>query len=198
MPDSLESFTVRLRPATSADAEQLEQWSRQRHVIAATTDDPNADRAFEGAIWADELAAQSDVSRYWIAELGGRAIGALQISDPQLEPTHYWGDVPADLRTLDIWIGEPVALGHGYGEQMLRLALRDCFESAAVTAIWIDPLASNTRAHRFYERLGFERVERRSFGEDDCLVYRLTRAAWRLHFPTDAQRAVQEQPAVAT
>ncbi len=29
----------------------------------------------------------------------------------------------------------------------------------AVTGILIDPLASNTRAHRFYERLGFEFVE---------------------------------------
>lgn len=41
----------------------------------------------------------------------------------------------------------------------------------------IDPLASNERSHRFYERLGFRFVERRSFGEDDCFVYRLERAA---------------------
>jgi aminoglycoside 6'-N-acetyltransferase len=44
--------------------------------------------------------------------------------------------------------------------------------------VLIDPLASNTRAHRFYERLGFEFVERRRFGADDCFVYRLPRAAW--------------------
>jgi aminoglycoside 6'-N-acetyltransferase len=39
----------------------------------------------------------------------------------------------------------------------------------------IDPLASNTRAHRFYERLGFQFVERRQFGDDDCFVYRINR-----------------------
>ena len=44
-----------------------------------------------------------------------------------------------------------------------------------MTAILIDPLASNTAAHRFYERLGFRYVERRQFGEDDCIVYRLER-----------------------
>jgi hypothetical protein len=44
-----------------------------------------------------------------------------------------------------------------------------------VTAILIDPLASNVRAHRFYERLGFRFVERRRFGDDDCVVYVLDR-----------------------
>ncbi len=38
------------------------------------------------------------------------------------------------------------------------------------------PLAANVRAHRFYERLGFRFVERRRFGQDECLVYRLDRA----------------------
>ncbi len=42
----------------------------------------------------------------------------------------------------------------------------------------IDPLASNTRAHTFYERVGFQLVGPRTFGEDDCLVYRLDRYAW--------------------
>ena len=45
-------------------------------------------------------------------------------------------------------------------------------------AILFDPLASNTRAHRFYERLGFRFIEQRRFGEDDCFVYRLSRADW--------------------
>jgi aminoglycoside 6'-N-acetyltransferase len=47
-----------------------------------------------------------------------------------------------------------------------------------VTAVLIDPLASNTRAHVFYQRLGFRFVERRQFGLDDCFVYRLERADW--------------------
>jgi len=47
-----------------------------------------------------------------------------------------------------------------------------------VTAIVIDPLASNERAHRFYRRMRFRPVGRRSFGEDDCLVHELTRRDW--------------------
>jgi aminoglycoside 6'-N-acetyltransferase len=64
----------------------------------------------------------------------------------------------------------------GYGSEMMRLALRRCFADPAVEAVLIDPLATNTAAHRFYERLGFRFTERRQFGEDDTFVYRLRRA----------------------
>src|SRR6188474_3389904 len=102
MADSKPTFTVRLRPAMGDDAPLFEDWSRQPHVIAATTDDPDADQAFDGAVWADELASQSDVSQYFVAELDGKAIGALQIVDPHLEPTQYWGPIEPGLRAIDI------------------------------------------------------------------------------------------------
>ena len=57
----------------------------------------------------------------------------------------------------------------------MRVALARCFVDPLVTAVIIDPLASNVRAQRFYERLGFVFVERRRFGDDDCFVYRLDR-----------------------
>jgi aminoglycoside 6'-N-acetyltransferase len=48
-----------------------------------------------------------------------------------------------------------------------------------VVAVIIDPLNSNTRAHTFYQRLGFVPVGRQVFNdEDDCLVHKLTRADW--------------------
>ena len=160
----------------------LDRWDREPDVISATSDDPDAEKAFEGAYWPDELAMQSAVYRYYIAELEGRPIGAMSIIDPYLEPTHYWGEIESNLRAVDIWIGDAADRGHGYGEQMMQLAFRLCFEDPKVTAILIDPLNSNTRAHRFYQRLGFEPVGRRTFGDDDCLVHRLTRAEWRRRF----------------
>jgi len=111
-----------------------------------------------------------------IAEVEGRAVGFLQIIDPACEDSHYWGEVPENLRTIDLWIGEESDLGKGYGTQMMHLALARCFAVPEVVAIIIDPLASNTHTHRFYERLGFRFVERRRFGDDDCLVYRLERS----------------------
>ena len=72
-----------------------------------------------------------------------------------------------------------IALGQGFGTAMMSQAIDACFARPEVQAIVIDPLTSNTDAHRFYQRLGFVPEGRRVFnGEDDCLVHRLTRADW--------------------
>lgn len=175
-----------LRPATVEDVPLFERWDKQPHVISATTDDPDAEKAFEDADWPDELASQNKHSKYCVAELNGRPIGAMQMIDPHRESTHYWGEIQPNLRALDIWIGEPDCLGKGYGETMMRLAFQTCFADPAVTAIVIDPLASNERAHRFYRRLGFKPLGRRFFGDDDCLVHELVREDWQRYFPSDS------------
>jgi aminoglycoside 6'-N-acetyltransferase len=171
---------ITLRHATLDDLPTLVRWDHEPHVISSTTDDPDAENAFEGIDWAEEITAGSEVSRYWIAELDGRPIGAMQIIDPAREPMHYWGEIEDGFRALDTWIGEAGDLGAGLGTEMMRQALAMCFSDADVTEVLIDPLASNERAHRFYQRLGFRPVERRLFNdEDDCLVHRLSRADWR-------------------
>jgi aminoglycoside 6'-N-acetyltransferase len=163
---------MRLRPARPSDLDLLLYWDSKPHVIAATGDDGPFD-------WNAELPRQPEWRELLIAEAEGRPIGVLQIIDPAEEETHYWGEVEPHLRAIDIWIGEEADLGRGYGTTMMRLALERCFAEASVNAVLIDPLASNERAHRFYERLGFKRIERRRFGPDDCYVYRLDRQVWR-------------------
>ncbi|MGF1567106.1 MAG: GNAT family N-acetyltransferase [Nodosilinea sp.] len=165
-----ESNAIALRPATLADVSLLRHWDEQPQVVAA---DPNDDWA-----WEVELARTPVWREQLIAELKGRPIGFIQIIDPAQEDSHYWGEVPANLRAIDIWIGEPTELGQGYGTTMMRLALASCFADPEVAAVLVDPLASNTRAHRFYQRLGFKFLEHRRFGDDDCSVYRLDRATW--------------------
>lgn len=161
---------VRLRPATPADLDTLRAWDTQPHVIAA---DPNDDWN-----WQTELQRNPDWREQLVAELDGRAIGFVQIIDPARENSHYWGAIEPKLRAIDIWIGEPDCLGRGFGTQIMTLAIERSFANADVTAILVDPLATNTGAHRFYERLGFLPVGPRRFGLDDCLVYRLDRDAW--------------------
>lgn len=164
-------MVMNLRSATPADINLLRYWDEQPHVIDA---DPNDDWN-----WETELDRTPDWREQLIAEMEGRPIGFVQIIDPAREESHYWGDVSANLRAIDIWIGAESDLGKGYGTRVMQLALARCFADRAVTAVLIDPLASNTRAHRFYERLGFQWVEQRQFGDDDCFVYRLNRVDWQ-------------------
>ena len=159
---------VTLRRANSADAPLLRRWDREPHVIAATGGDADWN-------WEAELPRTVPWREFLIAEDGGVPVGFLQIIDPAEEETRYWGACAPNLRAVDIWIGPPDRLGRGIGTAMMRQAIARCFASPAVEAILIDPLASNLRAHRFYERLGFHALGPRRFGDDDCMVYRLDR-----------------------
>jgi aminoglycoside 6'-N-acetyltransferase len=161
---------IRLRPALPSDLATLMRWDEQTHVIES---DPNDDWS-----WETELLRNPEWRELLMAEWDDRPVGFIQIIDPAKEETRYWGDSPDGIRALDIWIGSADDLGKGYGTAMMHLALDRCFADALVQAVWVDPLASNLRAHRFYEKLGFRFVEGRRFGEDDCKVFALNRQDW--------------------
>ena len=162
-----------IRRAELSDVPLLQDWDQRAHVIAATTDNPDCPEDWD---WPNELAPRDDGVEFYIAALDNKPIGMLCIIDPQTERSHYWSQIGPNLRALDIWIGEEAYLGQGWGSAMMEWALRECFATPSVEAVLIDPLASNTRAHRFYERFGFVFVEQRQFDENsNCFVYRLTR-----------------------
>jgi aminoglycoside 6'-N-acetyltransferase len=159
---------MKLRPANVHDLETLLFWDTQPHVIDS---DPNDDWNWEVELkrnpeWREQLIAETDE---------GRPIGFIQIIDPLLEESHYWGDVEPNKRAIDIWIGLAQDLNKGYGTEMMNLAIERCFQHPEVNEIIIDPLKSNTKAHRFYKRLGFEFVEERKLNEDVCFIFSLKR-----------------------
>ena len=164
-----------LRPATRADIPTLKAWDKEPHVQFS---DPNGDGG-SGWEWEEQIEAGWD--GYWdfIAELEGEPIGFVQVIDPHIEHSQYWGPMAPGYRALDIWIGPAQKLGKGYGTQMMGLALAFCFETPTVHTILIDPITENTDAHRFYQRCGFKPVGPRQFGSDLCLVHELKRADWR-------------------
>ncbi|MBD2483084.1 GNAT family N-acetyltransferase [Planktothrix sp. FACHB-1365] len=162
---------IHLRSATPDDLDLLRHWDEQPHIISS---DPNDDWG-----WEVELHRTPDWREQLIAEMDGRPIGFVEIIDPAREDDHYWGDIATNLRAIDIWIGEEQDLAKGYGTEMMQLAIARCFAVSTVRAVLVDPLANNTRAHRFYERFGFKFVESRRFGNDDCFVYCLNREDWQ-------------------
>lgn len=158
---------ITLRPASIDDLELLKYWDAKQHVIDSDPDDDWN--------WKVELSRNPEWRDQLIAELDGEPLGFLQIIDPYTEESHYWGDVGQDKRAIDIWIGEERNLNKGYGTRMMKLAVQRCFSNPSVNGILIDPLKTNTDAHRFYERLGFEKIGEREFNGAACFVFELKR-----------------------
>ena len=157
---------ITLRKATPDDLALLRHWDEQPHVKAASDDDWE---------WEESLHHDPEWRDQLIAELDGRPIGFMQIINAAREETHYWGEISEDIAAIDIWIGEADCLNKGYGTQMMRQAIARCFADPAINTIYIDPLAKNKAAHRFYERLGFQFMEERNLHGDHCYIYRLPR-----------------------
>jgi len=170
MDQSKSNLKITLRPATINDLALLKHWDQQQHVIDSDPDDDWN--------WEIELKKTPAWREQLVAERNGKPIGFIQIIDPKLEETHYWGNVSANQRAIDIWIGEKYNLGKGYGTEMMTMAIQRCFSHAEVNTILIDPLESNIRAIRFYQRLGFQFVEYRAFENSKCAVHQLTREDW--------------------
>jgi aminoglycoside 6'-N-acetyltransferase len=165
MPD------LSLRAAKKTDIEILRFWDAAPHVRDA--------KGSEDWGWEHEIGRCLPWREQLIAEVAGHPIGYVEIIDPAEDSEHYWGDIGPHLRAIDIWIGDAAYLAQGYGTAMMQAALARCFSEPSVEAVVVDPLSTNTRAHRFYERLGFRPMGRRQFGEDDCLIHRLERDSWQ-------------------
>ncbi|MBD81420.1 MAG: GNAT family N-acetyltransferase [Crocinitomicaceae bacterium] len=159
---------IKLRPASISDLELLQYWDTKQHVIDC---DPDEDWN-----WEIELNENPKWREQLIAELNGKPIGFLQIIDPFEEETHYWGNIDKNKRAIDIWIGEEKNLNKGYGTRIMEFAIKKCFKEPLVTGILIDPLKSNTKAHRFYKKLGFDFIDEREFNGAVCYVFELKRA----------------------
>jgi aminoglycoside 6'-N-acetyltransferase len=160
---------IKLRPAVQDDVPLLEQWDNEPLVAAS---DPNDDWN-----WADDTLKAEGLENL-IAEVDGRPIGFVQITDLLRDASRYWGPPQSGILAIDIWIGEPSLRGLGHGRTMMNLALERCFAIPSIHTVLIDPICSNLDAIAFYRRLGFTFVEERVFGKDTCAVHQFTRAQW--------------------
>ena len=165
---------ITLRPAARADIPLLKAWDEEPHVQFS---DPTTD---DGSGWDWDTQIGAGWVGFWeyMAVSDGQPIGFIQIIDPHVEHSQYWGEIGPGFRAIDIWIGPADMLGKGHGTQMMTKALKLCFEDPDVHTVLIDPLKTNTDAHRFYQRCGFSPVGDRDFDGDLCLVHELKRAQW--------------------
>ena len=59
---------------------------------------------------------------------------------------------------LDIFIGEPDAIGRGVGATVVALVSRHLFQEGGATSVALLTPVGNERAHRAYEKAGFRKV----------------------------------------
>ena len=89
----------------------------------------------------------------------GKIIGAMAVTMYQGEDYHTIErsqQVPDEkVAVIHILAVSPDRQGKGIGSEMIREAIRMA-KSKGMQAIRLDALASNTPAHKIYERLGFE------------------------------------------
>ena len=89
----------------------------------------------------------------------GKIVGAMAVTMYQGEDYHAieWAQQVPDekVAVIHILAISPDAQGKGIGSEMIRETIRIAL-SKGMQAIRLDALASNTPAHKLYERLGFE------------------------------------------
>jgi aminoglycoside 6'-N-acetyltransferase len=116
----------------------------------------------------DEVVAQygprvrgDDPTTACIIEHRGRPIGYIQFYRWRAWPDAEEDlDVGADLDTfgLDIMIGEPSVVGSGLGARAVDVLCVYIEQHERPSWIAVTPEASNVRAHRAYEKAGFEKT----------------------------------------
>ena len=105
------------------------------------------------------IHAYIDEESMYLYRESGIIVGAMAVTMYQGEDYHAieWSkQVPNDkVAVIHILAVSPDAQGKGIGSEMIREAIR-LAQDNGMQAIRLDALASNTPAHRIYERLGFE------------------------------------------
>jgi aminoglycoside 6'-N-acetyltransferase len=160
---------IAFRPLEEADLPQVEAWLREDHV-AEWWRDP-----LEVAVEKRQAALEGrrETEHYVILE-DERPIGMIQTYRVGDYPE--WGELigaEAEAAGVDLFVGEPDAVGRGLGPEILREFTRMVvFARPEMTAAVATVEEANRRSWRAFEKAGF-RHERDV--EEDGLPHRLMR-----------------------
>ena len=180
-PDELArdaDLAIRRMREERADYELFVRWRNEPHVAEwwNTDEDPNPMTLGHVVL---EYGPQSDpwVSKCFIT-LDDRPIGFVQFYPwaAEADEAREMGvPDPDSSYGLDIFIGEPNAVGRGLGSRVVELVARHVFETLDATNVALLTPVGNERAHRAYENAGFRKVRRT---RDTDVVNGVRRMSW--------------------
>lgn len=93
-----------------------------------------------------------------IVYLQGKAIGYIQYYS-YTKDNNYGIEEIQNAYGIDLFIGDPDLWGRGIGTQVLKEQCQWLFEQMQAKMIYIDPMTTNTRAIRVYEKIGFKKLK---------------------------------------
>ena len=141
MGDTLRGERVTLRPITLEDAPRLAEIAAEPEIaywwLGLTEDDLR------------EMAGPEEDAMVFVIEEGGEVVGLVEAGEEN-EPDYRHA-------SIDIFV-TAARRGQGLGADAIRTLARHLFEDRGHHRITIDPAATNERAIRVYERVGFKRV----------------------------------------
>lgn len=144
---------VRLVAPSERDAPLLARWTEDASYLRALDSDyarPVSSQEFAHRL-NPEQADPNRLEFHLRALADDRLIGFVALHSVE------WNNGAAQLA---VGIGEPEYRGKGYGTDALQLILRFAFHELNLFRVGLDVIASNTRAIRAYENLGFQREGR--------------------------------------
>jgi RimJ/RimL family protein N-acetyltransferase/protein associated with RNAse G/E len=159
---AVEGDHVRLRPFFWADLGRMDQWRGAYTPI----DDPwiiPAPGTFERREWYWHYVETPVTRLYAIDNCAGELVGHISLREI----------TPASQARLGIGLA-PGEVGRGYGTEALRMFLPYYFDVLGFERIVLDVAASNVRAVRAYERVGFKRYSDHFRGASEG-------AYWHIH-----------------
>jgi GNAT superfamily N-acetyltransferase len=110
-----------------------------------------------------DVERRAAFAEVWLAELDGRATGAVMLTAAGQPYTEVAGERELEFRMLAV---DPPAQGLGVGRAMVAWILDHARALDDVDAVVLTSAAYMVQAHRLYRSLGFERVPHRDWSFD--------------------------------
>lgn len=169
---------VRLGSIRQDDIETIIGWDEDPAFLRALSSNPAYPRpeVAQRAWWDQRLKARDQYHLAIRLLADDRIIGTIHFDEIEWTHGHAW---------FSIGIGEPSSRGAGLGHEALTLAIDFAFNDLNLHRLSLGVFASNDRAIRLYERLGFihEGTSRefllRDGEREDLIYYGLLAREWR-------------------
>lgn len=152
-----EASELRLRKLLESDIPLMSRWLSDPRVLEfyEGRDRPHDEDMIREHYWAPD---RDDISQC-IVEWRDRPIGYQQFYPSYVSEKGAYGYQPEDdVWGMDQFIGEPELWNQGIGTILVRLVATHLKARAPDRVVTTDPLVTNPRAIRCYEKAGFQRV----------------------------------------